>query len=308
MGRANGGESSGVSDGRRPTTTLLLADDETTVDPYLDVDSETTNVLVVSAERSMRSVVEAWRRRGGVPATLGIVSYTEFDRSAAASGDPSRQSLSGGDITLTSMSDPADLRRLGTAITLYLDDWADTDHRALVYVDALDPFVDAGGVEAAFQFLHLLGQSVDRSAADAVIRLDPSTVDERTVKTVKPLFDHVCDCTADTADEADDELDADFGALLSNRRRRFVLRTLLDTSGLGLEELATRLAHRENDTDDPSEVEVTRSYTALASIHVPRLADANLVVFDREANTVRLADGDWSDDRLERLLGERSDD
>jgi len=195
------------------------------------------------------------------------------------------------------MSDPADLRRLGTAITLYLDDWVDTDRETLVYVDALDSFVDANGVEPTFQFLHLLVGSADQSAADVVVGLDPSTTDERTIDTYRPLFDRVVDDTT-TRTLDDDKLHT----LLSNGRRRFVLRSLLDQPTLDLHRLATRLARWENDTDEPTETQRTRAYTALASIHLPRLAEAGIVTFDRSTERVRLADGDWSVDRLRRYL------
>lgn len=301
MGGANSGESSGGRGDSRPTATLLLGGDAAFgSDALRDVVPETTNVLVVSAARSMRTIVEDWRQQAGtLPAAFGVVTYAEFDRSASAvsSGQPPRQPLSGGDITLTSMSDPSDLRRLGTAVTLYLDDWVDTDRETLVYVDAFDPFVDASGAESTFQFLHLLVQSADQLDASVVVRLDPSTTADRTINTFRPLFDEVIDVT--------ETPDIDAGELrdvVENPRRRFVLRSLLDTSPTELERLAIRLARWENDTDDPTDAEYDRAYTALASIHVPRLAEVGLVAFDRSAERVRLTDRDWSTDRLERYL------
>ena len=301
MGGANGDESNECSGDGQSTATLLLDGD-----PPSDMASESTNVLVVSASRSVREVVEEWRRRAGtLPAAFGLITYAEFDRSASAapSGTPSRKPLSGGDITVTSMSDPTDLRRLGTAITLYLDDWVDTDRETLVYVDALDPFVDATDVEPTFQFLHLLVQSVDQSAADVVVGLDPSTTDERIINTYRPLFDRVVDATT-TRPLDDDELHS----LLANGRRRFVLRSLLDQPTLDLHRLATRLARWENDTDEPTDAQRTRAYTALASVHLPRLAEAGIVTLDRSAERVRLTDGDWSADRLRRYLTAPLDD
>jgi len=306
MGGVNSGESSECSDDTRPTATLLLGDENDDVDAALDVVPGSTNVLVVSVARSMRTVVEEWRRRAGtLPGALGLITYAEFDRSAsaAASGQPSRQPLPGSNITVTSMSDPGDLRRLGTALTLYLDDWVDTPRKTLVYVDALSPFVDAGGVESTFQFLHLLVQSADELDADVVVGLDPSTTDERTINTYRPLFDRVVDATTtDTLDE--DELHA----LLSNPRRRFVLRSLFERPTLELDRLASRLARWENDTDSPTDAERRRAYIALASVQVPRLAEAGIVSFDRTAERVRLTDGDWSADRLKRYLATPLDD
>lgn len=298
MGGADSGES--MHEVSRPTATLLLADAGTTVDAHLDIAPAMTNVLVVTTSRSMQAVVEAWRQRAGaVPTTLGIVTYADFARSAAQNtGDaspPTRRSLSGGDITLTSMSDPSNLQRLGTAVTLHLDDWADTDCETLVYIDALESFIDASDPESAFQLLHLLVQSVEQLSADIVVRLDPTAVDEQTLRTIQPLFDVVR--------KPDPDDDVDFQTLLVNRRRRFVLRALLDESEIELEQLATRLARHE--TDDVADADWERAYTALASIHLPRLAEAGVVTFDRETGVVCLVDGDWSVERLERRLDEQ---
>jgi len=304
MGGANSGDESGQCGDSRPTATLQLGGDTAFgSDASRDVVPEATNTLVVSAVRSVQAVVEDWRRHAqSLPAAFGLVTYAEFDRSASASADqPSRQPLPGGNVTLASMSDPGDLRRLGTAVMLYLDDWSDTDRETLVYVDALAPFVDASDVESTFQFLHLLVQTADQLGADVVVRLDPSTTDDHTVNTLRPLFDEVVDATTEfDADELHD--------ILRNERRRFVLRSLLDTSSAGLERLATRLARWENDTDEPTDAERERAYTALASIHIPQLAEVGLVVFDRSAERVRLADGGWSTDRLEQYLTPPSDD
>ncbi|MFB6255311.1 MAG: hypothetical protein ABEH58_01050, partial [Haloplanus sp.] len=264
MGGANGGESNACSNDNRATATLLLGGE---TDEVPDVPPESTNLLVVSATRSTQDIVEEWRRRAGaLPDAFGLITYAEFERSASADATdrPSRKPLPGGTLMITSMSDPGDLRRLGTAVTLYLDDWTDTDRRTLVHVDALAPFIDANDAESTFQFLHLLVRSTAQLDADVVVRVDPSTTPDRTLDTFRPLFDRVVDATA-TA-EFDDELRDLFG----NRRRRFVLRLLLEQSTIGLDRLAMRLACWENDIDDPTRSERDRAYTALASIHVPR--------------------------------------
>jgi|GEM_PF-2360705 len=313
MGGANGDGAGECSDCSGSTATLLVGDESAS--PHAGdaaPASGAENVLVVSAVRTVRDAIEEWRRHAGsLPDAFGLITYAEFGRSASATetGTPSRKPLSGpgpgvgdgADVTVTSMSEPGDLRRLGTAVTLYLDDWTDTDRETLVHVDAFAPFVDASGVEPAFQFLHLLVQSAAQLDADVVVELDPSATDERTINTFRPLFDRTVDATTDGVD---DEL----RAVLENRRRRYVLRSLLDRSPIELDRLATRLACWENDTDDPTADEYERAYTALASIHVPRLAEVGLAVFDRSAGRVRLADCGWSADRLERYLATSLDD
>jgi hypothetical protein len=306
MGGTNGGTSSGGSTVDRPTATLRLLRGATSDgDELLEVTPREVNVLVVSTSRSMTEVVQDWRSAvGPLPPEFGLVSFAEFTRSAASAdaanrqSQPSRRSLSGGDITLTSMANPGNLQRLGTAVTLYLDDWADSGRETVVYVDALSPLIKENDVESAFQFLHLLTRSVEHSDAALIARLDPDAVAEQTRNTLRPLFDHVVDHTDDAA-----EIDLDtIHDLLGNPRRRFVLRKLFEESELRLDRLTADLARWENGTDEPTTAERERAYTALASIHVPRLAEAGIATFDRERERVRLADGAEDIDRLERLL------
>ncbi|MFB6102138.1 MAG: hypothetical protein ABEJ73_06185 [Haloplanus sp.] len=311
MGGGNSGTSSEEDAARQPVATLLLTDAATPLAPCLDVAPDETDVLVVSASRSVRDVVSDWRASiGHLPVTFGLVTFAEFDRSATAAAEtadrPSRQALPGSDITLTAMSDPGNLQRLGTAVTLYLDDWVDSDRETLVYVDALEPFIDANGLESVFQFLHLLVQSADQLDATLVVRLDPTT-DDRTINTLRTLFDDIVDGVSASASPTPFDADT-IHDLLGNPRRRFVLRSLFEETELGLERLAAQLARWENGTDDPTEDECTRAYTALASVHVPRLADAGVVTYDRTAERVCLSDAARDANRLERYLERASDD
>jgi hypothetical protein len=311
MGGVDSGTSSGGDAVRRATATLLLdrSDaDERVVTGRLDVPPEEMEALVVTVDRSVRDVVADWRADDGrLPAAFGLVTFAEFDRSAAAAEGPSRRSLPGSDITLTSMSDPGNLQRLGTAVTLYLDDWTDSDRKTLVYVDALAPLVDAGDLESTFQFLHLLVQSVEQLGATLVVGVDPTATDEQTINTLGSLFDEVID--PDGGDAAAPTFDVDtIHDLLGNARRRFVLDVLFEESAVGLERLATRLACSENDTDDPTSRERDRAVTALASIHLPRLVDAGVVTFDRESGWVRLTSDARDADRLASYLERSVDD
>lgn len=298
MGGANG-----ENVATRPRSRLrLIRGTASDADRALDVRPREADVLVVSASRPVTDVVSDWRdATGDLPAGFGLVTFADMDRSVG-SGDaanrPSRRALPGANVTLTAMSDAGNLQRLGTAVTLYLDDWADSGRETLVYVDALAPFVAANGVEQTFQFLHLLMRSVEGADGSLTARLDPSRTEERTVNTLTTLFDEVIEDPSDTS-----TLDVDtVHDLLGNARRRFVLRTLFEESEIGLDRLTTRLARWECETDDPTPAERDRAYTALASIHVPRLVEAGVVTFDRVAERVRLSEVGRNDDRLERFL------
>jgi hypothetical protein len=306
-----GGKNSGAASGDRPverSATTLLLDREDGSDGLgrIAQTPDAAEVLVVSATRSLTTTISDWRGcHGSLPAAFGLITFGEFDRSSATERGgvaeaPARRSLPGDDVTLISMSDPGNLQRLGTAVMLYLDDWTDTECETFVFVDALAPFVDASDVESTFQLLHLLAQSVGHRDATLVVRTDPSTTDKQTIKTFQPLFDAVIDRS--DRDGSSTLAVETVHELLGNPRRRFVLRALFEDDVIDLDRLTTRLARWENETREPTDEEYSRAHVALASVHVPRLAEADLVRFDRSAGSVSLSDTARESDRLTHAL------
>lgn len=100
-------------------------------------------------------------------------------------------------------------------------------------------------------------------------------------------------------------LDVIFDAL-SVRRCRYALRSLeASETPISLDELAEEVAVREHETaidDVPSEA-VKRVYASLYHSHVPKLADADLVDYDWEHETVALSgNGEWMSRHLDRLV------
>lgn len=75
--------------------------------------------------------------------------------------------------------------------------------------------------------------------------------------------------------------------VLSNGRRRFVLRYLRDrTDPVPSGRLAALLASRERSGADGDEADVRRVEVSLRHVHLPRLDDAGLVVYDHERGVV----------------------
>lgn len=81
--------------------------------------------------------------------------------------------------------------------------------------------------------------------------------------------------------------------ILGNQRRRYVLEFLCEHGEtVGMRELCVAVAARENDCD-PDDVrpkQRKRVYTALRQTHLPRLAAAGLVEYDRDRSTVTPTD------------------
>ena len=92
-------------------------------------------------------------------------------------------------MTVRTISNPANLTRLGVTITEALAD-LDGD-RPVVCFHSLSVLLQYAPVEQVFQFLSVLKSHLDGVGAAAHFHLDPSTHDEQTVATLRPLFDEV---------------------------------------------------------------------------------------------------------------------
>ena len=91
--------------------------------------------------------------------------------------------------------------------------------------------------------------------------------------------------------------------VLAHERRRHVLDCLAGRDALmTVRDLAEAVAGRERDTtrDDVSPDELKRVYVTLHHAHIPIMADAGVVEYDRARQTVQLAPG------ADRLLRVRS--
>lgn len=78
--------------------------------------------------------------------------------------------------------------------------------------------------------------------------------------------------------------------LLSNARRRFVLRRLQEAGeGVELGDLATELSAVENDVprDDLSSKQRKRTYVSLYQTHIPKLEEAGVVSYNSDSGVVR---------------------
>ncbi|MFB6108713.1 MAG: hypothetical protein ABEJ82_07715 [Haloplanus sp.] len=311
MGNANGDGPDGEPPARRASTeydggstTLVLhpgdGTDERCVPSHLPSDPAETNLLVVSYTETVAEVIRQWQGVESQPPSFGLISFAEFDRSAAADASPSKRSLPGQNLTVTTMSDVSDLQGLGTAVTLYLDDWAENDRETVVCVDSLGPMLDGNGTQPTFQFLHVLTGCVRRAGASLYVHLGEER-DDRTVDTLRPLFDDVTERGSD-APGVDAETVWD---LLGNPRRQYVLYYLCNERETEtVNRLAVRLARWENDAAERelTSAECDRAYTALASVHLPRLAEADVVDYDTDEKRVSLSAAARRADDLERYV------
>lgn len=95
--------------------------------------------------------------------------------------------------------------------------------------------------------------------------------------------------------------------LLSNRRRRYALAHLADRERpTALADLARAVAARENGvpTAEVTDEAVQRTRTSLHHAHLPKLADAGAVEFDRDRNRVRASAAAGTLERVRSLAAD----
>lgn len=231
---------------------------------------ERSNVLLIVYEHGPGAVRDAWHERvEGTPARLGVLGVGVPDHET--DGEP--VSDAGTDV-LTTVRDPADASDLGVAISLYLQDWSTDDAPTVLGFHSLTAMLDHVGVETTFRFLHLLNRRLADARASGQFYLDPAAVDERTIETLRPVFDSVVERDR----SADDRLSPDVAFdLVRAARRRYVLYHLLENpGGTSIERLVAAVARRE-ETPDRERIE-----TSLRHAHLPKLADAGLVALESD--------------------------
>lgn len=161
-----------------------------TVDSPADED-----VLFVTFVQSPDQRLDAWRRftGGGRPAKLGFVNVDDATRSAAAAA-PAHE---GEPLSIRSVSSPADLTDLGIKLNAYLTEWADDGNRTVLCFHSVTTLLQYVDLQRAFRFFHVITGRIRESGARAHYHVDPSAHDERTINTLKTLFDGVAEWDGD---------------------------------------------------------------------------------------------------------------
>lgn len=163
------------------------------------------NVLLVTLLESPDHRLDVLRRRDGqLPGRVAVVSVGDGTRSAAASGPndgPSSAPEAGPDdgtgsvprrsIRTTSVSDPGDLTGIGIKMDQALSAWTAEDAVTRTCFHSLTGLLQYADLHRVFKFLHVLTARVEAANGLAHFHLDPTAVDDRTLATVRSLFDVV---------------------------------------------------------------------------------------------------------------------
>lgn len=233
-------------------------------------DLESSNVLLVVYGESPGAVRDAWRDQiDEVPARLGVIGVGVADRN----GGGDSVSTEGSDV-LSVVRDPADASDLGIAISLYLQDWATDDAPTAFGLHSLTAMLDHVDAETTFRFLHVLSRRLADTGTAGRFYLDPTAIDERTVRTLRPVFEDVVEWEPPAVDSLTPDVAFD---VIGAARRRYALYHLFENrGGERIEALAAAVARREGVLDHD------RVETSLRHAHLPKLEDTGLVSLDAE--------------------------
>lgn len=151
---------------------------------------EQPNILAVMLADSPRTWLERWRGHlPRPPAQLGFVTLNEYSRSAIA--DRNDRPRPDREISTQTVSTPADLTGLGIAVTTYLEEWAGTDRRSVLYFDSVTILLQYVELQSAFRFLHTLITRMQENDATGIFPFNAAAHDDQTVATLQSLFDTI---------------------------------------------------------------------------------------------------------------------
>jgi hypothetical protein len=152
------------------------------------------NALLVSLDESPDRRFDAVVGHGsGRPAGVAVVGCDGTRGAAAASaGTGHGPGLAPGPWVAT-VGSPSDLTGLGVRIRQALSNWEHDAAPVEVCFHDLDTLLGHVDDRAAFRFCHAVTRHVRSVGATSHFHLDPDAVSERTLNTLRPLFDRVVD-------------------------------------------------------------------------------------------------------------------
>jgi len=152
-----------------------------------------TSLLVVSLTRSAENRINAVGGSGRpFPRKLTVVSTEDrigtTRTESGATGD-SRN------VAVRTVKDPSDLPKLGMSITEVLRKWPDDE--ILICFDSLTELLRSVELERVYRFVHVLTDRLVELDARMHIHVDAQACDDRTLATLRSLFDTVIKAPTD---------------------------------------------------------------------------------------------------------------
>ncbi|MDX1747683.1 MAG: hypothetical protein R3324_17245 [Halobacteriales archaeon] len=152
------------------------------------VASEPDRLLLLSLSQSAEERLNVIRGYlGNLPPETVVIEVGGSGRSGVRSSVATEDD---GEITVETVSDPTDLRRIGIMISQYLADWEDPSVDAVLCVHSITALLQFNDdPRFLFRFLHVLQQKVRQYGATAHYHLDADAHEPGVVDRFRPLFD-----------------------------------------------------------------------------------------------------------------------
>jgi hypothetical protein len=169
----------------RGENVLVLA---SSMDPAADeacgrLVGDADGLLVVSLTQAPDDRLDTIAMHTGRPGRVAAVSCDATRGAAAATAaDPTT------DPRAATVSDPGDLTGLGIHVERLLSGF-DHETDVTVCVHSLTTLLQYADPKAVFRLCHAMTRAVADQGASAHFHLDPTTVDDRTLRTMRSLFD-----------------------------------------------------------------------------------------------------------------------
>lgn len=157
--------------------------------------STRVNVLGVTFDPSGTKQLARWKFERVTPAEISLITVGDFTRSSAHAPDDSV--LPREKIQIDSVADPNDLTTLGLRISEQLSAWESSDVQPVVCFHSLSALLHETELSRVFRFLHILTGRFSVGGAVSHFHLDPQAHDDKTIKTLRPLFDAVLEVNED---------------------------------------------------------------------------------------------------------------
>jgi hypothetical protein len=234
-------------------------------------DDGPTDALAVTHQESARFFHDWHERIDRRPRNVGVISVGEQMRSTANASPPGQPMMRG-------VADPTDTDAIRHAVEGYLDAWP-ADGPSITYLDSVTDVVAEVGADDALDFLDAFLRVLDAHGATGYFCLDPTAHDRAVVREIASRFDTVLECVENAVEATAEPSVSDCFEAVSDHRRRHVLAELTESEQIAVGDAADRVAAR-------SEADRLRAQASLANVHLPKLADLGVVVFDVEDGRV----------------------
>ena len=266
------------------TTVLLRSGDGTSPTTFVgNWRSGQPNLLGVTVDRSIQLFLADWRSSvERTPGDVALVGVGETIRSTTSGAV--NDCRSAGDRIYT-VADPTDLDAVERHVRALLDDWRTSAEPTVVLVDSVAGLLDVAPERDVIRFVADLTDLVDTRGAIGFLTACGSA-------DVPELLERACDDAIKTTPDGwrPVEPNADRGGqlpvgdafgLLADGRRRRILRFLDGRDRATVENIADAIA---DGTDLDERIRLAGS---LVHVHLPKLHDSGVVVYDPGAGVVR---------------------